>query len=126
MRTLSRQSTATRLGAGALLMLSVVHLLALPAHARMAPYLGLLFAVAALGFLLAALRMWDGRHLDGRLLGGALCITAMAAQLLSVTVGLPGVAELRGGLTPAGLLAWLLETAVLVLLRPDLHPNGRR
>ncbi|MGH3367895.1 MAG: hypothetical protein ACRDOY_11900 [Nocardioidaceae bacterium] len=99
--------------------LGLVHVVELPAHTEVAAYLGLLFAVATVGFLGAAAWLWFGRHFGAGVLAGSLSVLALGAQVVSLTFGLPGARELRGEPTPAGLVAVALEVATVVLLWLD-------
>jgi hypothetical protein len=118
---------AGRTAAITALALGLLHLEQLPHHAAVARYLGILFATTVTGFLVSAVRLWYGGHFDGRALAGGLSALALGAQLLSLTVGLPGLPELHGRPTVPGVVAMVLEaTTIAALLRARRLPGHDR
>ena len=104
------------LTAACLAVIAAVHIAIAPDHLREAPYAGVLFialataALASAGLLLATRdeRVWAAAV--------ALCGGALAAYVMSRSVGLPSLGDDIGDwLNPLGVLAVLSETAALLI-----------
>jgi hypothetical protein len=108
-----------RATAMAVLLVSLVLAVKLPALWSAASYLGVLTGVLVGLGVLAAVRLWFGGHLEGRLAAGLVAALALTGQLLNATLGLPGASALQGPIGTWGLLAVVGELAVLGLLGRD-------
>jgi hypothetical protein len=86
----SRRSAERRLASAAIGIAGLIHLVLAPSYYEKAPYLGVLFIVAAVGAAYVAVRLW--RENDHRvwLLGGILAGSMALGFVLSRTTGLPG------------------------------------
>jgi hypothetical protein len=105
------QPELTRL-AGIVLILAVgtVHLVEIPAHYEISPYLGVLFAVNFAVTLVAASGIWRGTMAWGWGLGALISILSLLAYLASRLFGLPHAPQLAGEWTSAlGSLAMIFE-----------------
>jgi hypothetical protein len=106
-------------GATLAALTGLLHLVEAPEYFGEVRYIGALFVVNALGGLVAAYGIWRGSRL-GWLLGLAVAGGALAAYILSRTVGLPDFREasLAEAFEPMGVLCALVETAfIAVFLR---------
>jgi hypothetical protein len=112
-RNQGSRSTLALVGAGAILGAGLIHLVLVPEHFAEARYLGVLFAVDFLGSAVAAFGIYRG-YRWGWILGALIAVGALAAYVVSVTVGLPGVE--KGDLfEPVGVLAKALEALFLAI-----------
>jgi hypothetical protein len=105
------QPELTRLASIALILaVGVVHLVEVPTHYGISPYLGVLFAVNFVGALVAAFGIWWGAKCWGWSLGALISLLSLLAYLASRLFGLPGAPELAGEWTSAlGSLAMVFE-----------------
>jgi hypothetical protein len=102
--------------AGVVLILAVgtVHLVEIPAHYGISPYLGVLFAVNFGGTLVAAFGIQQGAKGQGWSLGALISFLSLLAYLASRLFGLPAAPELAGEWTSAlGSLAMIFECMFL-------------
>ena len=109
------QPELTRL-AGIVLILAVgtVHLVEIPAHYEISPYLGVLFAVNFAVTLVAASGIWWGAMGWGWGLGAQISVLSLLAYLASRLFGLPDAPQLAGEWTSAlGSLAMIFESMFL-------------
>ena len=99
-------------GAGLLVAIGLIHLIAAPGHFEQQPYVGVLFWLAAAGSFLAALGILFG--IGGAwILGAFLALSTFVGLLLATTIGLPNFSEdLSDSLAVASLF---VEGAFLVL-----------
>jgi hypothetical protein len=105
------QPELTRL-AGIVLILAVgtVHLVEAPAHYRISPYLGVLFAANFVGTLVAATGIFRGAKSWGLSLAAMISSLALLAYPMSRLFGLPDAPELVGEWSSAlGSLAMIFE-----------------
>jgi hypothetical protein len=105
------QPQLTRI-AGIVLILAVgaVHLVEIPSHYGISPYLGVLFAGNFAGTLVAAFGIWRGAKSWGWSLGALISFLSLLAYLASRLFGLPATPELAGEWTSAlGSLAMVFE-----------------
>jgi len=94
----------------------LTHVPVTPEHLNQAPYIGILFmALTTLCVVLAAtMLVWDSAVVWATL--GGVCLVAVAAYLLSRTVGLPLMPDDVGNwLETLGVVSVLTETGVVVL-----------
>lgn len=99
-----------------LLITAGVHVPLIPEHLREAPYVGVLFAVLTTACLVLAVLLVLSDSAVVWAATGLATLLAVAAFLLSRTVGLPQLADDIGNWTePLGLPALLAETAALVV-----------
>jgi hypothetical protein len=105
------QPQLTRLaGIGLILAVGVVHLVEIPSHYEISPYLGVLFAVNFALTLVAAFGIQQGSKVWGWSLGAVISILSLLAYLVSRLFGLPAAPELIGEWTSAlGSLAMIFE-----------------
>jgi hypothetical protein len=97
-----------------ILALGVVHLVEIPSHYEISPYLGVLFAVNFAGTLVAAFGIWRGAKGWGWTLGALISLLSLLAYLASRLFGLPAAPELAGEWTSAlGSVAMILEGTFL-------------
>lgn len=87
--------TARAAGFALLVLVGLFHVLALPTHYQAAPYLGVLFGLAAAGAWAAALGIAVGVR-GAWLLGAVVCAATLGGLLLAATAGLPGFSENLG------------------------------
>jgi hypothetical protein len=109
------QPQLTRL-AGIVLILAVgtVHLVEIPSHYGISPYLGVLFAVNFAGTLVAAAGIRRGAKGWGWTLGALISLLSLFSYLASRLFGLPTAPELAGEWTSAlGSLAMIFEGTFL-------------
>ena len=109
------QPQLTRI-AGVVLILAVgtVHLVEIPAHYEISPYLGVLFAVNFAGTLVAAAGIQRGTKGWGWTLGALISLLSLLAYLASRLFGFPDAPELAGEWTSAlGSLAMIFESMFL-------------
>jgi hypothetical protein len=109
------QPQLTRI-AGILLILAVgaVHLVEIPSHYDISPYLGVLFAGNFAGTLVAAFGIWRGVKGWGWTLGAVTSSLSLLAYMASRLFGLPAAPELTGEWTSAlGSLAIIFEAMFL-------------
>jgi hypothetical protein len=105
------QPQLTRL-TGIILVLAVgaVHLVEIPLHYEISPYLGVLFAVNFAGTLVAAAGIFRGARSWGWSLGALISFLSVLSYLASRLFGLPYAPELVGEWSSAlGSLAMILE-----------------
>jgi hypothetical protein len=105
------QPELTRLaGIGLILAVGVVHLVEIPTHYGISPYLGVLFAVNFALTLVAAFGIGRGAMGWGWSLGALISSSALLGYLVSRLFGLPAAPELAGEWTSAlGSLAMIFE-----------------
>lgn len=105
------QPELTRLaGIGLILAVGLVHLVEIPSHYGIRPYLGVLFAINFLVTLVAAFGIWRGAKGWGWSLGALISVLSLLAYLTSRLFGLPAAPELAGEWTSAlGSVAMILE-----------------
>jgi hypothetical protein len=105
------QPELTRLaGIGLILAVGVVHLVEIPTHYGISPYLGVLFAVNFALTLVAAFGIGRGAKGWGWTLGVLISSLALLAYLVSRLFGLPAAPQLAGEWTSAlGSLAMIFE-----------------
>ena len=105
------QPELTRLaGIGLILAVGVVHLVEIPSHYSISPYLGVLFAANFALTLVAAFGIGRGAKGWGWTLGALVSSLALLAYLASRLFGLPAAPELAGEWTSAlGSLAMIFE-----------------
>jgi hypothetical protein len=105
------QPELTRLaGIGLILAVGVVHLVEIPTHYGISPYLGVLFAVNFALTLVAAFGIGRGAKGWGWTLGALISSLALLAYLVSRLFGLPAAPQLAGEWTSAlGSLAMIFE-----------------
>jgi hypothetical protein len=125
----SRPSARARLAGLTVLLLGGTYAVQIPRLVDVAAYLGVLagsgFAVACL----AAVRLWFGGHMDGRLSALTLSAVGLAGHLLNLLAGLPGATVLRGHVSPVSIVSIALDLLTIVLLVSDAarHPSpGQR
>jgi hypothetical protein len=109
------QPELTRI-AGVVLVLAVgmVHLVEVPTHYLISPYLGVLFVVNFIASLVAAFGIWRGAKGWGWTLGALISLLSLLAYLASRLFGLPAAPELAGEWTSAlGSLAMIFEAMFL-------------
>ena len=111
MTTTATPITTRRLGAGALGLTGLLHLVLAPEYLSQQAYVGLLFILGGIAACVLAVRLW--RADDQLAWAGAAAIAAgMAAGfVLSRTVGLPGFHE--SDWEASGLLSLILEAGVV-------------
>ena len=109
------QPRLTRLvGIGLVLAVGVVHLVEIPSHYDISPYLGALFAVNFAATLVAAFGIRQGAQGWGWTLGALISSLSLLAYLVSRLFGLPEAPELAGEWTSAlGSLSMILEVMFL-------------
>ena len=109
------QPRLTRLaGIGLVLAAGVVHLVEVPSHYGISPYLGVLLAANFAVTLVAALGIWRGTKGWGWTLGAVISALSLLAYLVSRLFGLPSAPQLAGEWTSAlGSLAMIFETMFL-------------
>ena len=105
------QPELTRLaGIGLILAVGVVHLVEIPTHYGISPYLGVLVAVNFALALVAAFGIGRGAKGWGWSLGALISCTALLGYVVSRLLGLPAAPELAGEWTSAlGSLAMIFE-----------------
>lgn len=104
------------LTAGCLDVIAVVHIAIAPDHLREAPYAGVLFIALATAALANAALLLTTQDERAWALTAALSGSALAAYLISRSVGLPLLADDIGDwLNPLGVLAVLSEAAALAI-----------
>jgi hypothetical protein len=105
------QPELTRLaGIGLILAVGVVHLVEIPTHYGISPYLGVLFAVNFALTLVAAFGIGRGAKGWGWTWGALISSLALLAYLVSRLFGLPAAPQLAGEWTSAlGSLAMIFE-----------------
>jgi hypothetical protein len=109
------QPQLTRL-AGIVLILAVgtVHLVEIPSHYEISPYLGVLFVLNFAGTLVAAAGILQGAKGWGWTLGALISLLSLLSYLASRLFGLPTALELAGEWSSAlGSLAMIFEGAFL-------------
>ena len=105
------QPQLTRL-AGVVLILAVgtLHLVEVPSHYEISPYLDVLFAANFACTLVAAFGIWRGAKGWGWSLGALISLLSLLAYLASRLFGLPAAPALAGEWTSAlGSLAMIFE-----------------
>lgn len=119
--TLQRTS---RLGAAALAVVGVIHLVLAPEYLSEQPYLGVLFVAGGIACAIFAAGLWRGGDAASWTLG-ALTMAGMGIGfVLSRTTGLPGFHETEW--EPSGLVCLVLEAGFLLLAARSLGPARRR
>lgn len=101
---------------GIVLILAVgaVHLVEIPSHYEISPYLGVLFAVNFLVTLVAAFGIWRGAKGWGWSLGAVISLLSLLAYPASRLFGLPAAPELAGEwMSALGSVAMILESMFL-------------
>ena len=111
MTTTATPTTTRRLGAGALGLTGLLHLVLAPEYLGQQAYVGVLFILGGIAACALAVRLW--RADDNLAWAGAAALAAgMAAGfVLSRTVGLPGFHESEWEIS--GLLSVVLEAGVV-------------
>lgn len=115
----SGPSVNARRAAVTVLVLALTYAVQIPRVADVAAYLGLLVGSSVAVACFAAVRLWCGGHMDGRLLALMLSAVGVAGHLLNMLVGLPGASVMRGHLSPVGVVSIVLELLTVVLLVGD-------
>jgi len=111
MNTTATPITTRRLGAGALGLTGLLHLVLAPEYLGQQAYVGVLFVLGGIAACVLAVRLW---MTDDKLAwaGAAALAAGMAAGfVLSRTVGLPGFHE--SDWEASGLLSVVLEAGVV-------------
>jgi hypothetical protein len=104
------------LTAGCLDVIAVVHIAIAPDHLREAPYAGVLFIALATAALVNAALLLTTQDERAWALTAALSVSALAAYLISRSVGLPLLGDDVGDwLNPLGVLAVLSEATALLV-----------
>ena len=109
------QPQLTRLaGIALILAVGTVHLVEIPSHYEISPYLGVLFAVNFAGTLVAVAGIQRGAKGWGWTLGALISLLSLLSYLASRLFGLPTAPELAGEWTNAlGSLAMIFEGTFL-------------
>ena len=122
MTSTSLSSTIRRLGAGALGVVGVVHLILAPEYLSEEAYIGVLFILGGLLLCALAVRLWRSDDVPSWLLG-ALTMAGMGLGfVLSRTTGLPGFHE--GEWELSGLVCLVLEAGFVGLTARALAAGG--
>jgi hypothetical protein len=113
MNSTSTSTTIRRVGAGALGVVGVVHLILSPEQLSEEAYIGILFILGGLLLCVLAVRLWRSDDVPAWLLG-ALTMAGMGIGfVLSRTTGLPGFHE--GEWELSGLVCLVLEVGFIGL-----------
>lgn len=95
---------------------AAAHIAIAPEHLREAPYAGVLFIALATAALASAVLLLSTRAEHAWGVVAALCASALAAYVMSRSVGLPSLGDDIGDwVNPLGMLAVLSETAALLV-----------
>src|SRR4051794_24544994 len=104
---MTSEKTIRRLGAAALAVVGVIHLILSPEYLDEQAYLGALFIAGGIGALLVAARLWFAPDRAAGSLGVVIAAGMFAGFILSRTVGLPGFKEAEW--EPSGIASLILE-----------------
>ena len=97
-----------------ILVVGTVHLVEIPSHYDISPYLGVLFAVNFACTLVAALGIWRGAMGWGWTLGTLISFLSLLGYLVSRLFGLPAASELAAEWTSAlGSVSMIFEAMFL-------------
>jgi hypothetical protein len=116
-RVLQPLTSRLRYPAAALgIVAALVHVPVTPAHLQEAPYIGVLFMVFTTVCLLAVTLLLISDSLAAWTILGGSCLLAVAAFVISRTVGLPLMADDIGNWSESmGVIALLSESAVVIV-----------
>lgn len=112
----SRVARSAAVATGLLVLLYVV---SVPELTGVATYLGLAAGAVAAAGVFAVLRLWTGRHIEGRVVAAGVALVSLTAQALNLTWGLPGASALADRLLPETVVGVVLEVLILVLLASE-------
>jgi hypothetical protein len=102
-------------GISLILMIGFTHMYVFPEHFKIAPYLGLSFAVLFVISIVSAINILRGSRRWGWTLGAAISGVALLSYVLSRTLGFPGFPEAQNSwATPVGTAAMGFEALFIL------------
>ncbi|HJR40327.1 MAG TPA: hypothetical protein VJ819_18240 [Nocardioidaceae bacterium] len=116
---MSLHTARARAAAVTMLLLGACFAVQIPRLTDVAPYLGVLIGAGVAAGVFAAVRLWFGGHMEGRVLALTLALAGLVGHGLNYAAGLPGASALEGNVSGASMLAIPLELATVVLLVLD-------
>ena len=111
MTTTATPTTTRRLGAGALGLTGLLHLVLAPEYLGQQAYVGVLFVLGGIAACVLAVRLWRTDDQLSWAAAAALAAGMAAGFVMSRTVGLPGFHE--SDWEASGLLSVVLEAGVV-------------
>ncbi|MBY9074124.1 hypothetical protein K1X13_04725 [Nocardioides sp. WL0053] len=118
-RTAPAPPPPARAAGAASVLLGLLLLTELPGVWRAAAYLGVLTATFAACALVAGAWLWRRGDLSARATAGGVAVLTFAGEMLNLVLGVPGARTLERPDGSSGLLAFVLEIGVVLLLALD-------
>ena len=108
-----------------ILVTGLIHWVEAPDNLTEAPYKGVLFVMNGVAAIVAAIGIYRNERTWGWLLGLFIAGSALAAYVMSRTIGLPGLEVDAAWFEPIGILSVLIEVAFVGVAAWALQSHER-